>query len=784
MNSLKLLKRLTQASQRFYLITTVDGCLVEFSPEAVHYAEHSEAMAIGNDVRDCFPELVGLGSVFEQIVAHDLDCFEMKNLQREKLYFDLSLFAVQEPGSGPRIFSLIEDVTDRAELAQQLLHRANELELITEALAASQEFIHKIIWSMGDGMLVTDARGVIRLANRVALDWWEQESSNLIGKALDDVFGDRPIFASLVVHSAENACSEVSLLTPAGQELTIRFSAATVWMPREHQHNYIFVGRDVTELRRKELEVEEAIARAEHSAQIKSLFLANMSHEIRTPMNGILGMTELLLEMPLTVEQRDYVSSIHTCSSTLLGLLNQILELSRLESGGVELEVMEFSPLGVVEEVVELLATSAHRKGVELIAAVPIQGAQMVVGDLGRLRQILFNLVGNAIKFTNQGYVLVRIHRQEGESREFTFEVIDTGIGIPLESQERIFETFSQVDASTTRRYGGTGLGLSICRQLVSLMGGTIGVDSPLGPQGGSRFWAQLPFRPVSLAPEEIPQWFAGRSLLLVDGQELVIASIAQHLVPRGMTVYCARTADEALAILDRCPIPPSFGLVEMSALESGMLGQWFSQHQVPLIAMLRSTQRQAELENLPHVDQPRLHFLYKPIRLNRLLRLLRELLQGAGGDPDITVPLFFGIDGDSEASPPLTHGAEILLVEDNPVNQKVAVRQLNRLGYTVDAVGDGESALNALSQHAYQLVLMDCQMPVLDGFMTTERIRQWEQATGREPLAIIALTANTLPEDRDRCLQAGMNGYLSKPLSRQELADTIDRWLPRDRTQ
>jgi PAS domain S-box-containing protein len=783
MNSLKLLKRLTQSSQRFYVITTAEGRLVEFSPESPRYAEHSVNMVIGSPVWDSFPELVGLEEVFQQIIGDALESFELKNLQRRELYFDLSLFAVQELGAGVQVFILIEDVTDRAELAQQLLHRANELELITEALAASQEFIHKVIWSMGEGLLVTDAHGIVRLANRAALDWCGQESSQLIGQTLDRVFGDRPIFATLAFKATERTFFETPFLSAAGQVLTLRFSAATVWMPREHQHNYVFVGRDVTELRQKELELQAAIAQAEHATEIKSLFLANMSHEIRTPMNGILGMTELLLEMPLTAEQRDYVSSIHTCSSTLLGLLNQVLELSRLESGGVELEELEFTPLEAIEEVVELLAASAHRKGLELIAVAPPEATRTVRGDLGRLRQILFNLVGNAIKFTDRGYVQVQIRWQECQTPEYTFEVFDTGIGIPGESQGRIFETFCQVDASTTRRYGGTGLGLSICRQLASLMGGTIGVESPWNAQGGSRFWVRLPFCQVPREPAAPPPWFAGRSLLVVDPHAGVIAGITHHLQPRGMAVFAARSGDEALAWLEGRGTSPDVVLVDAAALKGGQLGQWCGERQIPIVVLLRSNQRQSELEYLPSVQQ-RLYFLAKPVRLNRLLRLLRELLDGHVEDGDITVPTLPLPPSDQETAASLTYAAEILLVEDNPVNQKVAVRQLSRLGYTVDTVGDGSAALDALAHHPYRLVLMDCQMPELDGFMTTERIRLWEQATGRQPVVIIALTANTLPEDRDRCLGAGMNDYLSKPLSRQELIEVMHRWLPRAQPQ
>jgi two-component system, sensor histidine kinase and response regulator len=516
---------------------------------------------------------------------------------------------------------------------------------------------------------------------------------------------------------------------------------------------------------------------AERASSAKSEFLARMSHEIRTPMNGVMGMSELLQATELTPRQRHLSQTISHSAAALLQIINDILDFSKVEAGKLELECIEFGLRETVEQAIEICASRAHAKGLELACDVGLDVPAKVRSDPMRLRQILINLVGNAIKFTDAGEVIVRV-KAIGNDGLLRFEVIDTGIGISQEARSDIFNAFSQADSFTTRKYGGTGLGLAICRELATLMGGRIGVDSVVGR--GSMFWVEVRLTPIVEATPtftRLPRLrLVGLRALIVDDNTSNREILAQHLKSWGVEVVATESSLDALAVLGT-PEGLRFDFALLDDQMPGMDGMALAKRirddsRLAAMRLIMLTTRDNHESNSDTV-QLFAAILTKPLRRSQLLNCVTRAMIAAP-EPSLE-------DTAIRSLPTATARAfvpKILLVEDNPVNREVAVGMLESLGCVAHTAENGWLALEAINNDAYDAVLMDCQMPVMDGLTATAELRRREQNSGGARLPIIALTANTMEGDRERCLAAGMDDFLSKPFSQQQLAVLLKRWL------
>ncbi|MBA2340143.1 MAG: PAS domain S-box protein [Pyrinomonadaceae bacterium] len=660
-----------------------------------------------------------------------------------------------------------------------------------EALKESERRFRSVAQSANDAIIAADSHGRIISWNKGARTIFGYTEDEAINRQITLLMPERYREAhqkGMARHTATGESHvigntvELHGLRKDGSEFPLELSLAT-WKTGDETF-YSSIIRDITERKRIEAELEQARDAALESARLKSEFLANMSHEIRTPMNGVIGMTGLLLDTKLDDEQREFAETIRSSADSLLTIINDILDFSKIEAGKLHFETLDFDLRNTVEMTVELLAERAQSKGIELASLVESNVPTSVRGDAGRLRQVLINLVSNAVKFTETGEVIVRASKEsETETHLITrFAIEDTGIGISKEAQRGLFQAFTQADGSTTRKYGGTGLGLAISKQIVELMGGEIGVESV--PGEGSTFWFTVRLEKqtdkVEAAPVAPRADLHGLRVLVVDDNATNRKILLHQTVSWGMIPAEAADAASALELLRaaaeaRAPYEVVLLDLQMPAMDGFSLARAIKSDKkiasVRLVLMPSFGQRG---DGQAAREAGIIAYLTKPVRQSQLFDCLTTVMSDALDAPLASAPAKL-VTRHSLNEIKHSFRSRVLIAEDNPVNQKVAARQVSGLGYRADVVANGLEAVEALSKMPYDIVLMDCQMPEMDGYEAATEIRRREGSN--KHTVIIAMTANALEGDREKCLAAGMDDYLSKPIRIEELRQMLERW-------
>jgi len=713
--------------------------------------------------------------------GHSFDVeFPVVRADRGNLWLQVRGRGVRHEQGGYRVSGFASDIS-RRKVAESLLHD-------------SVDRLSAVLDNIAEGIITLNEAGEVCAVNMAAQHMFGLDRDDFVGRALAAVLELPALAPGGWTALADRLPREGRVLRTDGKDFAAEFAVSAMHIRSDER--FIVVLRDVAERKEAEDRLRRAVAETEAATRAKDEFLATMSHEIRTPMNGVLGMTQLLLDMDLDGRQRETAELIRASGESLLTIINDILDFSRAGSGRLKVDAVPFDLRQAIREVVELLGRRRH--AVDLYVDYPLEVPSSLVGDPGRVRQVLMNLVGNALKFTESGHVVV-IVAAEAEGRlavgaedtvRVRITVEDTGPGIAADAQSRLFQPFTQADASTTRRFGGTGLGLAISRRLVELMGGEIGVDSE--PDQGSRFYFTMTLPRGAGQPAELPglPLLRERRALVVDDDPRGRGILAATLRRAGMQTVALASAPAALERLeqesfdvalidDQMPDMDGLLLCELLRIDSA----W--QH-MNLVLMCRADSRGAQESRA--VDR----YLVKPVMPDHLLEEVARLL-GAGHDaaplpravPAEGAALQPGpghpLPGRQQQPPADATVARVLLAEDNPVNQQVAVRMLEKLGCRIDVAEDGAEALNMWRHFAYDVIFMDCQMPELDGLEAARAIRREEPRLRRARTPIVAMTANAMHQDRSDCLAAGMDDYLSKPVRQEDLQAMLASWLSED---
>jgi PAS domain S-box-containing protein len=713
-------------------------------------------------------------------------------------------FPIQEPSTQKPLF-----------LANVSLDISNR-KRAEEALRESEEKLRVIFEASTNPIVLYDTQGHTQYLNPAFTQTFGWSFDELQGKCIPFVPDDQKEITGAKIKELYELDNPVMIeskrWTKKGQLLDVHISAAltkdlngepvgivvnlTDITKKKHSEEALQKAKKYTEAANEKLsevnsQLEQAIARANQMAveaemanKAKSEFLANMSHEIRTPMNGVIGMTSLLLGTELSAEQREYTEIIRNSGDSLLSIISDILDYSKIEAGKLDLENINFDLRVALDEVIDFVAIKAHEKGLECVAMVSPDVPSLLFGDPGRLRQILINLVSNATKFTEKGEVVVKTTLEDENTSHATirFSVNDTGIGIPKDQMDRLFKSFSQVDSSTTRKFGGTGLGLTISKQLAELMDGQIGVESEEGK--GSTFWFTVVFekQPKNLKEKiVVPNDIKGKRILIVDDNATNRYVLREQLnswgCRHGETSNGMQALEELRLTVDsKDPYEIAILDMQMPEMDGETLGRKIKQDpdlKNTILVLLTSMGKRGDAKRIEEIGFAA--YLTKPVKQSQFYDCLttvtstkKEMLT----DQPATIVTRHSVVEDKK------HKQRILLVEDNITNQKVALNILKRFGYNADAASNGKEAVKALKMIPYDIVLMDCQMPVMDGYEATGEIRNPESKVLDHKVPVIALTAHAMKGDREKCLEAGMDDYLCKPINPQELFDILKKWI------